>query len=112
MSKHRSERLLKKLHRRWLDDGIVEICRSRYWRNRLLAADIGQEFYIDAEHLQDLPADTVEAVCRYQLHFCVARAVSNEAASYLSRDGYVLFKFWARQYPAVRCYTGNNPLPL
>lgn len=112
MSKQRSPRQLKKLHRRWLWAGILEACRSRYWRSQLLSASPEQVFCIDSGHLTDLPTATVSAVRRYRLQFSVAQAPASEAASWLSRDGYVLFKFWATDFPSVRCFTGNNPQPL
>lgn len=106
----RSHRLLKKIHKRWLESDIVDLSQDQHWRKRLFDSPPGQVFAISIDDTLGLRGDAVAAVCRYKLRFSLQRVELSQADAWLSEGGSVVFKFWASNYPSVRIYSGNNPL--
>lgn len=106
----RSHRLLKKIHKRWLESDIVDLSQDHHWRKRLFDSSPGQVFAISIDDTRGLRGDAVAAVCRYKLHFSLQKVESSEADGWLSEGGGIIFKFWASTYPSVHIYSGNNPL--
>jgi hypothetical protein len=105
----RSRRLIKKLHRRWLDDLMMDASQSGYWRGRLFDAPPGEVFEISPRNTSGLPRRVTEAIQKYGLCFSVSTVSSVEAESWLSQGGNVIFKFWATEFPSVTRFSGNNP---
>jgi len=105
----RSRRLIKKLHRRWLDNVMMDASQSGYWRGRLFDATLGDVFEISRRNTSGLPGRVTEAIQKYGLRFSVSTVSSVEAESWLSQDGNVVFKFWATEFPSVTRFSGNNP---
>jgi len=109
MTAKRKRRLDKKLHKHWLDLGVVDASLVSSWRKKLFDANESEEFSIDSDNCDGLWADTVAALKKYQLSYRVARVPDSEAEVWLSDGGMVVFKFWATKYPSVRIFSGNNP---
>ena len=108
--KKRKRRLDKKIHKRIIDYCIVDLgYMSYYLRNRLFDANYGDEFLIDSEHLEGIPESIAKIIKNDNLHFLVSKVRNEETESWLSEGGLVIFKFWARDYPSVKKFTGNNP---
>lgn len=108
--KKRSRRLLKKLHRRWLDAGVmIDASQSSCWRTRLFDSKAGEVFEISRADLSGLHWTVAMAVHRFDLRYAVTVVPSAEDEPWLSDDGLVVFKFWAIDFPTVRRYSGNNP---
>ena len=105
----RSRRLIKKLHRRWLDDVMMDASQALYWRGRLFAATRGEVFEISRRNTSGLPRRVTEAINQYGLRFSASTVSSVEAESWLSQGGNVVFKFWATEFPSVTRFSGNNP---
>jgi hypothetical protein len=100
---------MKKLHRHWLEMGIIDVSQNSHWRKQLFESAPGETFIISIEDTAGLRRDVSAAVRRYKLHFTVRKAESSEAEAWLSEYGHIVFKFWATSYPTVRAYSGNNP---
>lgn len=107
--KKRRKRQDKKLHKKWLDYGVIDASTESFWRKKLFAADDHEPFPIDAVHHQGLAKDVVEALHRYELQYLVAK-VPAEASTADPDEDFVIFKFWARRHPSVQALTFNNPL--
>jgi hypothetical protein len=105
----RSRRLIKKLHRRWLDDLMMDASQASYWRGRLFDSKLGEVFEISRGVTSELPRRVTEAIHQYGLRFSVSTVSPVEADSWLSQGGYVIFKFWATEFPSLTRYSGNNP---
>ena len=106
---HRSRRLLKKLHRRWLGDVLVDASQASSWRSRLFDSKAGKVFEISKTDVSGLSLPVAIALRRFGLRFSVAAADPQDAEPWLSENGAVVFKFWATAFPAVRAFSGNNP---
>ena len=107
--KKRSRRQVKKLHRRWLDAGVIDASQASYWRSRLFDSRAGEVFEISRADLSGLPLDVALAIQRFALRFSVTVANPAEGEPWLSEGGAVVFKFWATDFPGVKSYSGNNP---
>ena len=107
--KKRSRRQVKKLHRRWLDAGVIDASQASYWRSRLFDSRVGEVFEISRADLSGLPLAVALAIQKFALRFSVTVADPAEAEPWLSEGGAIVFKFWATDFPSVRSYSGNNP---
>ena len=107
--KNRSRRLLKKLHRRWLDAGVIDASLSAYWRTRLFDSKPGESFDISRADLSGLHWSVAMAIQRYDLRYCVAVVDPTETEPWVGAGGAVVFKFWATDFPTVKRYSGNHP---
>ena len=105
----RSRRLIKKLHRRWLDHVMMDASQASYWRGRLFDATLGEVFEISRRNTSGLPRRVTEAIQKYGLRFSVSTVSSVETESWLSQGGNVIFKFWVSEFPSVTRFSGNNP---
>lgn len=103
------KRLKKKLHKYWLDMGVIDASQVSYWRKILFNSEYNEAFPIDKDHLEGLWPDTAKAIQRLNLRFKVAKVPAELAEPWLSEGGLVIFKFWAANYPSVKMYSGNNP---
>ena len=106
---NRSKRLRKKLHKYWLDYGVIDASVNPLWRKRLFESRPGDIFSISKDDTAGLHEEVANAIRRYDLKFSVRIAVATESEPWLSENGMVLFKFWAAEFPTVARFTGNNP---
>lgn len=109
MSK-RNHRLLKKIHKRWLESYVLDLSQNSYWRKRLFDSAPGEVIAVSRGCTLGLRSDAQIAVRRYGLHFSLQKIESSEDETWLSEDGFVVFEFWATAYPSFRVRSGNNPL--
>jgi hypothetical protein len=106
----RSSRIDRKLHRRYLDLGVIDASQNTDWRRRLFAAPLHQEFVIDAANTMGLPEQVARGVRRYALEFCVCRVTQEETD--FREPGWEdceFFRFRARRYPEIVSFSANNP---
>ena len=106
------KRLKKKLHKFWLDCGVIDASQVSYWRKLLLNAEFNEAFPIDKDHLEGLCPITSKAIQKHDLRYMVAKVPSESVEPCvrdLGEDGLIIYKFWAVRYPAVKNYSGNNP---
>lgn len=99
MRKHRSRRIVKKLHKRFLWDIRYDISLSALWRATLFQAADGAVFPIG----QVPSAKLHNSIQKYGLRFCVMRQriVGTE---------WVRFIFYPADFPELRIES-ENPLP-
>tara|TARA_B100000446_G_C10528788_1_gene332958 strand:+ start:677 stop:1006 length:330 start_codon:yes stop_codon:yes gene_type:complete len=105
----RTSRLDKKLHKAWLELGVVDATQISLWREKIFNAEINEVFEIDIANHEGLDDQVVSAIRKYNLQYCVSKIPSSEAEPWLSEGNLVVFKFWAKHHPKVCLYTGNNP---
>ncbi len=98
--KRRSTRLIKKLHKRWLECAI-DLSQDSIWRQRLFGSVEHQIFEISSQNTIGLPEPFAVAIRKYGLKFSVRTASPEEAEAWLSENGMVLFKFWATSHPSL-----------
>src|SRR4030081_3784231 len=67
--KKRSRRLVKKLHRRWLDGVMIDASQVSYWRSRLFDSKPGEVFEISRCDTSGLPRVVATAIRKLGLHF-------------------------------------------
>jgi len=107
--KTRSPRLVKKLHRRWLTECAGDATQASYWRKRLLDSAPGEVFELSQTDLSGLSRDAALAVQRLGLRFSATVVDAKDAEPWLSENGFVVFKFWATDFPMVNFFSGNSP---
>jgi len=88
---------------------MIDASQARYWRGHLLDAAPGEVLEISRRDTSGLPHGVTNAIQKYGLRFSVSTVPSAEAESWLSEGGYVIFKFWATDFPSVTRFSGNNP---
>lgn len=103
-----TQRQLKKMHRKWLDD-VIDVSQFSYWRRKLFASANNEVFQIDAADTTGLAGPVVRAIQRFQLRYSVRVGRASEADAWLSEGGMTVFEFWANDFPQVRRYSGNSP---
>jgi hypothetical protein len=109
MKTTRSRRLVKKLHRRWLSDVVIDASQSSYWRTRLFGSRAGEVYEISRADAVGMSWRLALAIHRFNLRYSVTVAEPTKAESWLSDNGAVVFKFWATDFPTVRLFSGNDP---
>lgn len=103
------KRLDKKIHKKWLEMGVIDASQKSYWRKKLFEAEYHQAFPIDKNHLESILPDVAKAIKKYNLRYLVAKVPADEAEPWLSEGGLIIFKFWAINHPSVKMFSGNNP---
>ena len=106
--KQRSRRLTKKLHKKLLPDILYEVSTSPYWRKLLFESKPNEVLGISYSSNSTLSNSLRKSLATYHLEFSVSVVSENEAESWLSENGSVIFKFWANAIPSLKMYSGNN----
>lgn len=105
-----TNRLKKKFHKFWLQEVLIDVSQSTYWRRILFSSDYNEVFAIDRDHVEGMNDETVKAIRRYKLRYLVTKVPPEITDAWLSEAPFqVVFKFWCADYPALRGYSGNNP---
>ena len=104
-----SSRLRKKKHKFWLDAGVIDATQMSYWRCLLFDSEEGQPIPINKTHMPGLSAQVRAAIEKHALRYLAAKVPAHETEAWLSEGGFVIFKFWAEEFPEVRLFSGNNP---
>lgn len=106
----RKPRILKKLHRHWLELAVIDLSQDPRWRERLFNSEYNSEFPIDSENCEGLWESAITALGKYGLGYTVSKVPESQAVEpWLVEGGLVVFEFKAKEYPTVRMQTGNNP---
>ncbi|MDB5335268.1 MAG: hypothetical protein JWN70_887 [Planctomycetaceae bacterium] len=106
----RNKRIDRKLHRRYLDLGVVDASQVSGWRRRLFAAPMHQKFVIDSRNMAGMPTSVARAIKRFGLSYSVCR-VSQAESTFIEPDwdGLMFFQFQARRYPDIVAFSANDP---
>ena len=102
-------RISKKQHTKWLGLEVVDLSQNSYWRKKLFEAKEYEPFDIDKNNLDHLSKNLIKAILEHDLKYQVAKVPSNETESWLSEGDLIIFKFWAKEFPSVKIFSGNNP---
>jgi len=105
----RSQRLDKKLHKKWLDYGVIDAVQVSCFRKKLFSSKENEVFHIDDRNHEWLPDDVAKAIEKYKLQYCVSKIPVSEAEAWLSAGGLIIIRFWAKDHPNIFVDTGNNP---
>ena len=106
----RKRRVDRKLHRWFLELGVIDVSQHSGWRRRLFVAPLHQPFPIDAGHTEGLPTAVARGVRRYGLTYAVCRVTQTETPfREPGWEGSVFFRFQASRYPDIVSFTANNP---
>ncbi|WP_413662909.1 hypothetical protein ACG1BZ_17305 [Microbulbifer sp. CNSA002] len=106
----RKPRILKKLHRHWLELAVIDLSQDPIWRELLFNSEYNSEFPINSENCEGLWKPAIKALRKYGLEYTVSKVPKNQAVEpWLAEGGLVVFEFKAKKFPAVHMQTGNNP---
>lgn len=106
----RNRRIDRKLHKRFLDLGVIDASQDSGWRRRLFAAAMYQSFTIDAQHTEGLPDFVARGLRRYELSYTVCRVPESETPfDQEGYEGYVFLRFQASRHPEIVNYAACNP---
>ncbi|GAA5441854.1 hypothetical protein Misp06_00015 [Microbulbifer sp. NBRC 101763] len=106
----RKPRVLKKIHRRWLELAIIDLSQDPTWRERLFNSEYNSEFPIDSENCEGLWQPALKALGKYGLEYTVSKVPENQVVEpWLAEDGLAVFEFKAKKFPTVCMQIGNNP---
>lgn len=94
-------------HAEHIDDVMIEISQSSYWRTQLLQAQYNVRLLISSDCSEQIPPYIQEPLRKYNLRYCVSK-VTDCPDEFL--EGTVTFKFEAPEHPALVRYSGNTPI--
>lgn len=102
-------RIRKKLHKRYLIDVVSDISQSPWWRQRLFAAEVGQQLAIANPTNEEIPAFLQKILRRYRLSYQVAKVPHSQTKGWFGYEDCVMFRFEATEFPTVHDFSANNP---
>jgi len=106
----RKRRVDRKLHRRYLELGVVDASQDSKWRRTLFDSPEHDGHIIDARNCAGLPNSVTYGIRRYGLSYWVSK-VPQHVTPFRGSDwkGLVFFRFAARRYPDLVSFSANNP---
>ena len=100
----------RRLHRRYLDLGVIDASQVPAWRCKLFAAPLHREFSIDSNNTVGLSEAVALGIRRHALEYVVSRVPQAETTfDEPGWEGCEFFCFRARRYPDIASYSANNP---
>ena len=99
------KRFSKKLHKKWLEWGVIDASQNSYWRKILFESEEYESFPIDIEQLEGILSEVARAIKKYNLHYLASKVSADEARPWLSGGGLMIFKFWAKDHPSVKMFS-------
>ena len=87
--------LAEKLHEKYLDDVVTEICQDSLWRKKLFEGQYNEQFLITFKELEELPCHLWSTFCEYGLEFFVSKIYSCPEGF---DEGIILFEFKAKDF--------------
>ncbi len=97
---------MKAIYKRIISDVAMEISIAKEWRRRIFKMKGNDVLEIGFENPLHLPDYIREDVVANRLTFCVK--IVDECPEEFDED-LIIFKFWAKPYPEICSYSGNNP---
>ena len=95
----------KDIYIKCINDVALEISIDKYWRKKLFELENEDFLEISYEWPKTIPKYVKDIVVDNKLSICVKK--SNDCKETFD-EGLIVFEFWAKEYPEIRCYTGNN----
>ena len=97
---------LKQVYENNIGDVAMEISISKEWRRKIFRLGKGEFLTISYEQPDLLPSYIKDEIVFYKLTYYVE--IPPDCPEKFD-EGLVVFKFWAKEYPDVVRYSGNNP---
>lgn len=88
-----------------INDIALEISIDKYWRKNLFELENEDFLEISFERPETIPQYVKDLVVDNKLSICVKK--QNNCKEPFD-EGLIAFEFWAKEYPEIRCYSGNN----
>ncbi|MBR4086034.1 MAG: hypothetical protein IKK33_17305 [Lachnospiraceae bacterium] len=97
---------MKAIYERTISDVAMEISIAREWRRKIFRLKENDVLEISFENPLHLPDCVREDMVVNKLTFYV-KIVKDCPEEF--DEGLIIFKFWAKEYPEICSYSGNNP---
>lgn len=97
---------MKAIYERTISDVAMEISIAREWRRKIFKLKENDVLEISFENPLHLPDYIREDMVANKLTFYV-KIVKDCPEEF--DEGLIIFKFWAKEYPEICSYSGNNP---
>ncbi len=97
---------LKQIYKNNISDTAMEISISNQWRKKIFQLKTGEFLTISYRQPDELPIYVRDEIILHKLTYCVG--ISDDCPEKFD-DGLIIFKFWAKEYPDIVRYSGNNP---
>ena len=97
---------MEDIYKKIITDVAMEISIAREWRRKIFENQEDDILEISDENEINLPDYVKETIVKNKLTFCV-QIVKDCPEEF--EEGLVIFKFWAKDYPEICAYSGNNP---
>ena len=97
---------LRQIYKNNISDTAMEISISSEWRKKIFQLKKGEILTISYRRPGELPIYVRDEIVRHRLTYCVEIPFSYPEKF---DEGLVVFKFWAKEYPDIVRYSGNNP---
>lgn len=96
---------LKQIYKNNISDTAMEVSISSEWRKKIFQLKKGEFLTISYKRPDELPIYVRDEIILHKLTYCVEK--SSDCPEKFD-DGLVIFKFWAKEYPDIVRYSGNN----
>lgn len=96
---------MKAIYEKKISDVAMEISIASEWRRRIFKMKENDILEISFKEHLHLPDYIREDITANKLTFCV-KIVKDCPEEY--DEGLIIFKFWAKEYPEICSYSGNN----
>ena len=102
-----NKRISKKLHKKYLNDGIYDVSLSPLWRKKLFDSNYGEKFIISFYNINEIPKYIKQPISKYRLKYFVYKTeeMLNQDFYY---EGGVFFMFEAMKFKDISNYSFNN----
>lgn len=97
---------MKAIYKKIISDVAMEISIASEWRKKIFEMKENDILEISFNAPLQLPQYIREDIVKNELTFYV-RVVKECPEEF--DEGLVIFKFWAKEYPEICSYSGNNP---
>lgn len=97
---------LKQIYKENITDTAMEVSISNEWRRKIFQLNKGEYLTISYRQPDELPDYVKNDIILHKLTYCVE--IPSECPEKFD-EGLVVFKFWAKEYPEIVRYSGNNP---
>lgn len=97
---------MKEIYERIISDIAMEISIMNEWREKIFKLKENEILKISFENPLQLPDYVRDDVVTNELTFYVK--IVKECPEKFDK-GLIIFKFWAKEYPEICSFSGNNP---
>ena len=106
MNKRIAKKKRKRIYRELIEDVALEISLDSYWRHKIFDLAPNQKLLISYCSSETIPVYIRADIARHELEFYVYKIFGVQLGFDM---GLIIFGFCSKEYPNIKCYTGNNP---